>query len=129
MIEQFYPWYYKYYDMAEGEDGGGGDDDGGGDDEEIIDEGGSEDEDAPTDDVAVDEYTPQVVPIIGEDIKVSTIPGNKYLQGLSMPYLNRPLLSGDGLGSIPSEGASINASVTGSPGAKFYLDIVDQIEK
>ena len=34
MIEQFYPWYWIHYDMAEGEGGdagdGGGDDSGGG---------------------------------------------------------------------------------------------------
>ena len=47
MIEQFYPWYWKFYDMAEDEGGGYGDDDTDDTDDTGEDEAGETGEDAP----------------------------------------------------------------------------------
>ena len=127
MIEQFYPWYWKFYDMAEDE-GGGSDD---ADAEAEADYTGEDEagEDAPPDEEVLPATSPdeEVIQVLQEApvVNVSIIPGNKYLQGLSMQYSSLALLDGIFEGNIPSEGARVRTIVTGSPGAKYYLDIVD----
>ena len=65
-------------------------------------------------------------PITIKIVDVTTISGNKYLQSLILPSnLTNPLIGGATEGSIPAEGLNVSASIIGSPGAKFYLNIVD----
>jgi hypothetical protein len=138
-----------YFDMSAGEGGGGGDDDGGDDGggggggSDPAAAGGSEESyyestTLPADVVGEIEVTADYgiyganpeestkAPIKIKVIDPTTISGNKYLQSLILPSdLNNPLIGGVAEGSVPAEGLTVSASIIGSPGAKFYLNIVD----
>ena len=122
MIE-LYPSYWIYYDMADEEGGGEGGSEGGSD----VGNGGEEGDvgngvEYPADILAAQEDV-QIAPL---EIDVSTIPGTKYITSFTMPsYLGKQLIGGPTESSISSGGAAITAYIIGSPGAKFYLNIVD----
>ena len=149
MIEQFYPWYWIHYDMAEGEggdDGDGGGDDGGG-------EGGSGSPSAPVSDIVyqtvvnnngttttqteqevnadagifgIDPASSQKAPIKIKVIDPAVIGGNKFVKSLVMQSAYKThLIGGDKEGNISSDGVTVPSYVIGSPGAKFYLEIKD----
>ena len=160
MIEQFYPWYWKFYDMAEDDYSGGDDDDSGSDEDdpyagmsdEEIDylmsfeaDGLTEetDEEAEEGDEETEEVTEEEVDqelSYGEDedapsykapekkrvITVSKITGNKILRGLEIKSsIGEELLNKISEGNISSNGDRSQAIITGSPGARFWLSIVD----
>jgi hypothetical protein len=129
MIEQFYPWYWKFYDMAEDEGDGGYDGDAGDDTGE--DEAG---EDAPpSEDTDVDksygvdiEAPIKTAPIKLSTIDVSTIIGNKQLYGLEIvSTYNQSLINQASESNISSNGEKATAIIRGNPGARFWLNIVD----
>ena len=114
MLDSLYPRYYLDF-AEEGDEGGGGEGDEGGNGEDIT----------PPSDILAAKEDVQIVPLETE-IDVSTIPGNKYITSFTMSsYLGRQLIGGFTESSISSEGTTITAHVVGSPGAKFYLNIVD----
>ena len=129
MIEQFYPWYWKFYDMAEDEGDGGYDGDAGDDTGE--DEAG---EDAPpSEDTDVDrsygtdvEAPVKTAPIKSSTVDVSAIIGNKQLYGLEIVSIhNQSLINQVSESNISSSGEKATAIIRGNPGARFWLNIVD----
>ena len=154
MIEQFYPWYWKFYDMAAEDDGGYDSDDADADadaesDYTGEDEAGEAGEDAPPSEDAPSGGTDaptdsseevDVELIYGEDedkpksrapekqqiINVSKITGGKNLRGLEIKSsIGEELLNKISEGNINSNGDRSKAIITGSPGARFWLNIVD----
>ena len=171
MIEQFYPWYWKFYDMAEDDYSGGDDDDSDATDDtddtgdiilpgedgedpyagmsdEEIDylmslEAEEETEETEETDEEAEEVTEEEVDqelSYGEDedapsykapekkrvINVSKITGNKILSGLEIKSsIGEELLNKISEGNISSNGDRSQAIITGSPGARFWLSIVD----
>ena len=153
MIEQFYPWYWKFYDMATDDSDGVSDDDADaqaeadytGEDEAGEDAPPGEDApsggtDTPTGgDVEVDvevnvelsygedEDKPNLrAPVKKQFIDVSKIAGNKILRGLEIKSsIGEELLNKISEGNIHSNGDRSKAIITGSPGARFWLNIVD----
>ena len=126
MINSLYPWCWIYYDMAEGEEDPGGGEGGSEGGSDVGNGGGDSDVgngvEYPADILAAQEDV-QIVPL---EIDVSTIPGNKYITSFTMSsYLGKQLIGGPTESSISSGGAAITAYIMGSPGAKFYLNIVD----
>ena len=126
MINSLYPWCWIYYDMAEGEEDPGGGEGGSEGGSDVGNGGGDSDVgngvEYPADILAAQEDV-QIAPL---EIDVSTIPGNKYITSFTMSsYLGKQLIGGPTESSISSGGAAITAYIMGSPGAKFYLNIVD----
>ena len=110
MLDSLYPRYYLDF-AEEGEAGGGEDDPGNGNGERVGEEDAA--------DVVV------IAPVVS-DIDVSTIPGNKYITSFTIPSSRTsPLIDGSTEGNIPANGLAVPAHIIGSPGAKFYLNIVD----
>ena len=112
--------------MAEGEEDPGGGEGGSEGGSDVGNGGGDSDVgngvEYPADILAAQEDV-QIVPL---EIDVSTIPGNKYITSFTMSsYLGKQLIGGPTESSISSGGAAITAYIMGSPGAKFYLNIVD----
>ena len=115
------------------DEGGGGDDDDGDAGEDGTGEDGAGEDAPPGEDTDIEQsYGSDIsAPILTAPaqqvaIDVSTIPGNKHLGGLSiLSSVGISLIDGTIEGNISSDGFSASSIVYGSPGAKFYLDIVD----
>lgn len=141
MIEQFYPWYWKYYDMAEGEEGGeaGGGDDSGDDSGE---EGGDTDTTMGKVTGTQEGYEEPIIDPDEEDVFIApekqlvvplnTIVGSKNISSLTILSNDQSPLIGvkrqEGSNTemtISGSGVVASAKIIGTPGAKFYLDIKD----
>ena len=146
MIDLLYPW--MYFDMSgegEGDNGGGeggggeGGGGGGGDPAASGEESYYESVSLPVDvinevEVSADygiygidpDEESKKAPIKIKVVDVTAIPGDKLLQSLVIPSsLKNPLIGGIKEGNILAEGLNAPAYIVGSPGGKFYLNIVD----